>query len=248
MNPESQPHVLKKPRTSSLLRQASNFDDSEQWAAAEKCSTDIMQADPELADVYMIRARSRRFLGKLDEARSDYGKAIQLNPQRASAWLGRGAVTIQKASRMEESHEKRSILEKLVYPDYKRAAMLRPNDAEIGLSLLELEICLGKYREAICTAGSWWIQANLIRHKLVCAWLAAITLILAGKPESKVAPFRDFLVQDRHALGRSDWCTEEIRQFISGLEADDNFDRDKLHKVMAIHNLFMSRFKYGYLL
>jgi tetratricopeptide (TPR) repeat protein len=248
MNAESQPDVCKRPRKASLLRQASNLDDTGQWAAAETCSTDIMQTDPDLAEVYMIRARSRRFQDKLDEARADYEKAIQLNPQRAFAWLGRGAVTNQKASRMAESEEKRLILEQMVYPDYKQATMLSPNDADIGLSLLELEMFLGKYREAICTAGSWWNRAESTRHKMVCAWLAAIALILGGKPERKIVVFRDFLEKSQHTLGQSDWCTEEIRQLVSRLEANPDFDRAKLHKILAIHNLFLSRFTNGYLL
>ena len=158
------------------------------------------------------------------------------------------AVTIQKASRMEEGIEKRLILEERVYPDYRQAAMLSPNDAEIGLSLLELEICLGKYREAICTAGSWWTRAELTRHKIVCAWLAAIALILAAKPDRKVADFTAFLERDQQGLGQTAWCTEEIRQLVSGLEASPNFDRAKLHKILAIHSRFMSHFTNGYAL
>jgi tetratricopeptide (TPR) repeat protein len=211
------------------------------WERARASASDAIQANPALVEAYMIRAIASRVLDELDAAIADYTRVVELDPQRGEAWLFRGACKTQKASEVRDPARACELLA-LAHPDYQRAAELKPDDEQVGLALLELEICIGKYREAVATTGLWWNRIDPANYKLICAWLGAIAFILAGRPEAKWAHFRHLLEQDEPRLGVTDWSVVEISRTLERLASDPGCDRDSLAQARAMHELFLRHF------
>lgn len=214
------------------------------WPRARACAAEAIRLNPALPDGYMIRAFAARVMGDLEGAIGDYTHAIELDPQRGEAWMFRGACKAQLASAARDPVRARELLS-AAHPDYQRASELTPDDEQAGLALLELEICLGRYREAVATTGLWWRRMQHASYKLICAWLGAIAFILAGRPEAKWLHFREFLEADRTRLSGTEWSVVEISRALERLASDADCDREKLSRVREIHALFLQRFPAG---
>jgi hypothetical protein len=224
-----------------LLRTARMFDNEQAWIQSEAVATEILAACPSNVDALMIRARARRFMGNLSGAMDDYREVCKLEPQDAYAWLGQGAISIQRALELYSLDERLKVMSEQVYPCYRSAAGLSPNDGEIGLSLLELEICIGRHREAVSTIGTWWNRLQLPRHTIIGAWLGAIALILAGKPERRWMKFKNHLLEKTIRLEPLAWVTTEITNYIKHLESA-GCGHEKLASIREIHELFLEHF------
>jgi len=224
-----------------LLSTAKMFDNAHAWMQSEEVATKIIAACPSNVDALMIRARARRFMGNLSGAMDDYREVCKLEPQDAYAWLGQGAVGIQTASELSSLDERLKLMSEQVYPCYRTAAKLSPNDGEIGLSLLELEICIGRHREAVSTIGTWWSRLQLPRHTIIGAWLGAIALILADKPQRRWMKFKNHLLMKTIRLGPLAWVTTEITNCIKHLECS-GCEHEKLSSIKEIHELFIEHF------
>ncbi|MCX6898412.1 MAG: tetratricopeptide repeat protein [Verrucomicrobia bacterium] len=227
-----------------LLKVAWEFCRRQNWSSANACATEIIQINPSLTDAYMCRAFAVRAMGSLDAAISDYSRVIEMDPQNGNAWMFRGACKMQKASGIQDRPAAINLMND-AHPDYQRAAELKPEDEQAGLALLELEICIGKYREAIGTTGVWWNRIESPEFKAVCAWLGAIALILAGRPETKWIHFRQFLEESSAQLEPSAWSVAEISGVINSLTQNKNFDQERLLKIQSIHTLFLKHFVKG---
>lgn len=233
----------REPRISPLemLEAARLWLQRQDWARAKACATDAIRLNPELPEAYMIRAFASRVMGDLAGAIADYTRVIQLDPQRSEAWMFRGACKAQAASETQDPARARELLSQ-AHPDYQRAAELRPDDEMAGLALLELEICLGRYREAVATTGLWWPRLQQPANKLIGAWLGAIAFILAGRPPAKWAALREFLEQSQTRLSGTEWSVVEISRTLDRLSCDPGCDPGKLQQAREIHELFLSHF------
>lgn len=187
----------------------------------------------------MLRALARRMLGELDRAIQDYTAVIEADPQNAAAWMFRGACRHQLAS-SSEGADVDTLLQQ-AHADYKRAAELQPDEEQAGLALLEFEVCTDRHLEAIGTSGELWNHVQDPRFKLVCAWLAALALILAGRPESRWARYRDVLTNDQTRLTRTSWCVVEVDSYLKRLEGK-GLDPARLAAAKEIHRLFLKHF------
>lgn len=105
--------------------------------------------------------------------------------------------------------------------------------------LLSLEVCSDKHLEAIGTSGELWKHIQNPCLKLVCAELAAIAMILAGRPESRWARYRDFLATDRTRITQTSWCFVEIEAYLKELESR-SLDPGRLAATQGIHRLLLS--------
>lgn len=234
------PHFSRDPRA--LLQEATAYEQVGNYKRARACASEAIQANPSFIDAYMTRAYASRVLGDLDGAIADYCKVIEVDPENHEAWLFRGACRTQKASAM--TRNVRLELMNDAHPDYRRAAELRPDDEQGGLALLELEICIGKYREAIGTTGVWWNRIQSSSSKLICAWLGAIASVLAGRPESRWAHYREFLKQDSTLLGPASWSVAEISNYLRDLE-ESGYDTKRMAILREIYQLFIAHFAKG---
>lgn len=223
------------------LDQARTFSGIQDWNRARDCATRAIQLAPTLVEPYMIRALAFRVIGKLDEAIKDYSSVIEIDPQQGEALMFRGACKTQKAS---SKHDQLQVLQLLndAHPDYKRAAELMPDNEQAGLALLELEICAGKYREAVSTTGVWWNRVQGSHNKLICAWLASIAFVLAGKPAQKWIHFREYLDSETVKLNPTEWSIAEINGVIEDLASRRICDAERLNEIKAIHETFLRHF------
>lgn len=226
-----------------LLQKARAYERAQDWSRAKTLATEAVEANPSLIDAMMIRALCCRCLGTPNDAIADYTRVIRLDPENGDALMFRGACKTQIAADMDNPEARMNLLND-AYPDYRRAAELMPGNELAGLALLELEICIGKYREAVGTTGEWWNRVQYPPYKVVCAWLGAIALILAGRPESRWSHFVEFLEQERARLGPTDWCVTEIDRCL-GLLEDNGIATDVISRLLAIHKLFLGHFVDG---
>jgi hypothetical protein len=120
-----------------------------------------------------------------------------------------------------------------------------PDNEQAGLALLEFEICAGKYREAVGTTGVWWNRIQTPGNKVICAWLASIAFILAGRPAQKWTHFRQFLESDSTKMSSTEWSVAEISAAIQDLASRGVVDSDKLSGIKDVHELFLRHFNDG---
>jgi len=226
-----------------LLQQAHIYSDAHDYKRAKACATEAIQANPKLIDAYMVRALAYRMTSDLDHAIEDYSKVIDQDSENNLAWMFRGACKCQKASALKG--QKKETLMSEAHPDYKRASELRPDDELAGLALLELEIIIDKYLEAIGTGGIWWNRIQGGGNKIICAWLAALANIFAGRPARRWNHYKEFLENDKTQLRTNDWCVAEIDSYIKDYNNKHRNDENKLEvieNIKNIHNLFLSHF------
>lgn len=226
------------------LRRAQSYAATHDWERSRDCASKAIEGDSSLIEAYMVRAIALRVIGGLDEAANDYTSVIEIDPQHGPAWMFRGACRAQKASSEQDTKEKTRLLNE-AYPDYRRAAELMPDNEQAGLALLELEICAGKYREAVGTTGTWWNRLQGPHNKLICAWLACIAFILACKPEKRWAHFWEFLETEPTRLGPTEWSVAEISGLLETLESQGICDQAKLREVRKVHETFIQHFSGG---
>jgi len=229
-------------RALDLAQRAQAYSQARDYKKAKACASEAIQINPSLVDAFAVRALACRVLGELDMAIADYTKVIEIDPNNSQAWMFRGACKTQKASNLE-GLEKTTLINE-AHPDYQRAAELRPDDELAGLALLELEICIGKYREAVGTAGVWWNRVRTPANKVICAWLGVIAMILAVHPERKWAHLKAFLEQDRTRLGPTDWCVTEIEGCLKSVQGNPS-QAALLDTIRPIHASFIKRFSGG---
>jgi tetratricopeptide (TPR) repeat protein len=223
------------------LEKARAFSGIHDWKRARDCATKAITMKPSLVEAYMIRALACRITGDLDEAIRDYSTVIETDPQHGEAWMYRGAARMQKASSMHDQSQAMTLLND-AHLDYKRAAELMPDNEQTRMALLELEICSGKYREAANTAEACWNQIHGSPNNLICAWLAGIAFILAGKPAKRWVHFCEFLDSEPAKIGPTEWSVAEIGNLLKDLDSRGICDADKLHDIQTIHGSFLRHF------
>ena len=231
-------HKTENPKD--FLHQAEVYCKTQQWDRAITSASEALDIDPNYSAAYMVRALAYRCRGQLNEAVDDYGKVIDLDPQGAEAWKFRGACRAQEAANAQSASVAEGLNE-MAYEDYRRAFELKPNDEQCGLALLEHEICLGKYREAVGTTGEMWPRIQAPLNKLICAWLGAIAMILAGRPERRWIHLKEHLENSNETLDPTAWCLAEIEGHLESLESRID-DRGRLDRARMIHGMFRVRF------
>jgi len=236
------PAVSNKIDMHEILQRAKAYEDAKEYQRAITLADECIKIDNSVVEAFMIRGRCNRLKYKhdCDAAIADFSKVIELDPENATAWRYRGTSKTLKAS---EAGEKEKIdLWTSAIEDFKRAGELRPDEEYIGLDILELEICLGKYREAVGSLGIWWNRIKNQKNKLVCAWLGSLAQILAERPERKWAHMKDILSSDQPRFTHGDWTITEIDLHLKYLEKN-NLHSEKLDSLKTVHELFMSHFQ-----
>lgn len=210
-----------------------------EYILALELSSEAIIINPRLVDAYHARALASRCDGDLDTAIDDYTAIIEIESDNSDAFLYRAACKTQKAADLPEN-ERLAFLNE-AHSDYKRAAQLGPDNEQTGLALLELEICISKYHDAAETTELWWNRIKSTPYKIICAWLGAIALILADRPEADWAHFSQFLDDDKTNISATTWSVQEIDMCIKSLE-DEGYDPGKLELIKSIHDKFQQHF------
>jgi len=122
-------------------------------------------------------------------------------------------------------------------PDFGMAAKLSPDDFRIGLSILEIEVCTGRFHDAAATAGLWWNRTSGA-WKIICAWLGGLALIMAGRPERRWLKFSHWLEVDDSPAGPDYWNPCTVERFLRHVE-ENGCGKQRKSDLAAIHQLFL---------
>jgi tetratricopeptide (TPR) repeat protein len=231
-----------------LLWRAQELKFSDRWAEAEELLRQAIDLDPGVPAVYLSRAYCLRKLERYDEALAEYDRVLAMDAQNATAWLDRGAIKVLKAywldDRQPEKGGGKYSAEALRWfdealADYLKAAELEHSESS-QLSVLELEIILDKYREAVATAAACWSRATAPERKVVCAWLGGLAYVLACKPERQWQPFEEYL---RASCPRPAWEPEQIAGYLERLERSGRVPAERMRRVRALHDAFLTHYR-----
>jgi hypothetical protein len=223
-----------------LISQAIRCCEDKDWPLAESLATEAINHNIMLHTAYMVRARARRFQRKFDEAIQDYTTVLELDPENSDALMFRGATFMDQSSCENDYRRTSAMIANRAFCDFKQASAINPSHVGIGLSIVEVGLCVGRYREAIGTAGSCWSRAGCRHEKIVCAWLGSMALILAGKPERKWAHYVEYLQRETAGIDGY-WNSHSVDRLFQHLEKV-GFDNERLEGGLAIHRLFVTRF------
>jgi tetratricopeptide (TPR) repeat protein len=160
-------------------------DDAEQaWHTALADYDTLTARLPDVATVFLSRARTRRKLDDIDGALADFGRAVELDPELAAAYGERGLI-----------HEFRGDYE-LALADYQEFVRLVPDEPEGYRNRGDCLLALGRFDDALKSYGQarrqapGFLEAHLGHARAQAAvgrWEAAIADVeqaLTTDPES----------------------------------------------------------------
>ncbi|HKQ28432.1 MAG TPA: tetratricopeptide repeat protein [Burkholderiales bacterium] len=134
--------VLPKPKRASAhaaqtpLQRAAAFAASKQWDAARGAAEEVLAAEPENLEAILLRAKSFRARGLLEQAQQAYRRALVLAPACADAWIDLGVC----------HHLAGDDLWARIY--FRFAAELDPDNADVWNEFAVVDIALGNYEKA----------------------------------------------------------------------------------------------------
>lgn len=233
---------LSEQEIKNLLEKAKAYG-SRNKKALECLNTIIKNTSPQF---YYFSARAAILcdLGREEQAIEDINKAIELNPDQGGLYLLRGEILLTKVQGMKDknvfSKENNQLLEKVV-TDYKVAVGKNPSLPLIWLNLIEFNILLHKWDDAISIYGSARPYIDTKEDQLIRSWLGCVALALAGDPieEEDKKPLYDQTIKITGAalVGRiiSPSFHREIIEM--GASTDGRWE-----KLVEIHKLFLEHF------
>lgn len=189
---------------------------------------------------YKRRAWIYRMLSDFNAAIRDMDKAIQMNADDAVSYWERGACYAHKLSLVSDIDKGIKIdLLRQVLSDYKASVERDPSSSEAWLAILETEMLLHDWDDAISNYGICKPYVDSREYLLVRSWLGCLALIFADEiiEDDDAKSLNDSTIR----LKRNSWCVSEIDSLLFELETD-NFSTDKLKKANEIHDKFLGHF------
>lgn len=227
-----------------LIEEAINFEKKQNDEEAIKVLTKIIEysvsGNPYIPLSLNLRHSIYSKLGKWDLAIADILTSIELEPDAESNYLSLGVLKTwklfySKNYRIDDNNE---VLEEVINY-YKECLQRNPMNTVAWLNIVETYIFLQKWDDAISYYGLCCSYMDNGEHKLIRAWLGALSLALAGDPiedeDMKLLLDQSIKYETRHD-------TNQIRDVLLELERIE-FDNDRLEKAKYIHGLYMNRIK-----
>lgn len=193
------------------------------------------------ANVKMVLA-SRSVSYELDDAIRDTDKAIELDPDNGTYYWMRGVCLSKKLSEAQRLSEEKNIssldrkqLLKMIVTNYKASVERDPSNAEVWLSLLESDLLLHNWDDAISTYGSCKPYMKDKEDPLVRAWLGCLALVFAG---DSIEEEDKKLLHDQTIKLESDIRVSNISFFLNEIRDKEEY-KEKWKKAMEIHYLLI---------
>jgi tetratricopeptide (TPR) repeat protein len=214
-----------------ILAQAEKFEQMGKLKVAIDICTKSIVANPNNVWAYKKRAWDCLLLpdyhSYLQQIIEDCTKIIELEPHDTDAYNNRGRAYARKGEFG------------LAIKDYHAAIKLMPSYTIAALNCMEVDICLGDYKDAIATYGAWRPDVVSDKERLISEWLIGIALTLDGKDSKYQSVLNNKKIKIRNM---ADWCTDEIEKYLSKLERE-KYDSERLKKAKEIHGVFTSHFQ-----
>lgn len=223
-----------------LTEKAESCIDAHDLRQALKIYNQLVEGASPHPHFYKRRAWINRMVGQFDAAISDMNEAIELNPDDSVSYWERGACYAHKLSQITTigKDEKKTLLNKILQ-DYKSSVQRNPSSSEGWLAILETDMLLQNWDDAISNYGACKPYIDSREYHLVRSWLGCLSLIFAGDPleEEDRKPLDDNSIR----LRRTQWCVSEIDSLLIELEKE-GFDKDKLNRAKILHQKFIDHF------
>ena len=185
------------------------------------------------AEKYWKQAREAYQRKDWDAAEMFYTKAIKADPKNAKMYVFRGGV---RSARAQSINDRKYYLEALaaVLEDYRKAYELAPDDAEVGVSLLEAEICAGRLASALERISALWQRIVDPTWKGLCSWLGAVAYTLADRWDADRAEFVKNLPAAGMAIATTSWNTGDVEKYLVEYAGED-VGEEKARKALDLH-------------
>jgi tetratricopeptide (TPR) repeat protein len=192
---------------------------------------------------YFFKRRGwiNRMLGNPDGAIEDYSKAIELDPDDGTTYWEIAPCYTYNLSRLgyNENEKRKTLLGKALY-NYKAAVERIPTSPEAWLAIIETELRLFEYDDAISSYGTCKPYIISKEYQTVRSWLGCIALTLEGDTIEKED--EKSLNDTSIRLNRNSWSLRAIDLLLIELGEQKSFDKGKLQKVIEIHQKFINHF------
>jgi len=217
-----------------------NFDEPQYLQRALDCYNRIIEHAPIHPQYFKRRSWILRMAGNFDAAIHDMDKAVELNPHDADSYWERGACYAHKLSNLKNinKNEKKVSLDRIL-KEYKRSVEKNPINPEAWLAILETDMLLHDWDNAIGHYGDCKPYINYREHQLVRSWLGCLSLVFADDPLEEED--KDPLYDNSIRLRRTHWCVSEIDSLLIELAAE-GFDKYKMDMAKEIHQRFLDHF------
>lgn len=125
-------------------------------------------------------------LHSFKETIEDLNKAIELDPDRASYYYKRGGFLLEELTlnRTVTGESRDNLIERII-ADYRLALEKDPADPDTWLNLLEVNLLLRRWDEAVGIYGACKQYIGEKDNRLVRSWLGCLALLFAGDPLEK---------------------------------------------------------------
>lgn len=213
---------------------------TEQYFHALNYLNQLIEKSTPHAEYFKRRAYIHQMLDNIDPAIDDLTRAINLDPDRSDYYWSRGALLSFKLSKEKfiNNNIKKELHNRII-TDYKNAIERDPSDPVIWLDLIEFQIVIHNFNNAVSLYGSSKPYITLPIHRKIRAWLGCIALIFAEEKIFKqdIIP----LMEQSVRLRKTDWRVAEINRFLSDIQLNEKFTR-KLKAANLIHKRFLRDF------
>jgi len=170
----------------------------------------------------------------------DISRAIELDPGQGMYYRYRGAWLLKnlwKGSGWDKV-DKEEVYEKII-TDFKIATEKNPTDPETWLDLIELNILLLNWDDAISFYGSSRLYITAQEERLIRSFFGCLALALAGDPiaEEDTRPLYDQTIRIKLTSSISRITSES---FINEIRSEENY-KGKWQNTIEIYKLFIER-------
>ena len=233
-------HTYSNQEIEYLIEKAESYIDSKDFQQALKYYTQIIENTDPHPHYYKRRGWIYRMNGEFDAAINDMNKAIELDPDDSNSYWERGACYAHKLSQLIniDKTDKTTLLQ-IIHKDYKSSVERNPSSSEAWLAILETDMLLHNWDDAISDYGSCKSYIVSREYQLVRAWLGCLSLIFTG--DDLEEEDKKLLYDKTIRLKMSNWCVSEIDSLLIELEKEGFYD-EKLKKANEIHIIFLNHF------
>lgn len=218
----------------SLLSEAEKYYYQRNFEKALEKANKIVFTDPLFADGYEKRGDINRRIGEeggshhnFELAVKDCIKSLEIEPtSQGYVGLGLCYVDIGGKENLKKASEA-----------YQKALELSPSSIIIALDKMELEICMGRYKNVVGLYGEWNPSILFSENEIIAASLVCIALALDGKSfEGYIEP-----LLNKNIKVRWTWSTFPIDNCLARL-VEEGYYPDRVARAKEIQDIFREHY------
>lgn len=223
-----------------IIEKAESHIDSREFEQAIGFYSHLIQNTIPHPYFFKRRGFCHRMIGNANKAIEDFTLAIELDPDDGTTYWELAPCYSYKISHegIVDENERKDLLEKSL-DNYKSAVERIPTSPEAWLAIIETDLRLFEFDDAISNYGACKPYIDSTEYQLVRSWLGCLALTFAGDPieEEDDKPLNDRSIR----LNWNHWSLRAIDLLLMEFE-QKGFDRKKLHNAKEIHERFIDHF------